>query len=112
MRVSAILSPPAECARPRGRPNFPANLHCNVLQKNADRKQVVNMTSISSLPPPPDTVSTAACEALRNLPSASGPEDLEIHRGMCAAVQRELGAVQLAHHGVRMEERAIGLVPV
>src|ERR1700730_10765141 len=78
----------------------------------ADRKQVANMPSIPFFPPPPDTVSTAAREALRNLPSASGPEDLEIHRGMCAAVQRDLGAIQLARHGVRMEERAVDSVPV
>jgi len=70
------------------------------------------MTSILFFPPPPDTVSAAAREALRNLPSTAGPEDLEIHRGMCAAVQRDLGAVQLARHGVRMEERAVGSVPV
>ncbi len=70
------------------------------------------MTSIPRLPPPPDTVSTAAREALRNLPSASGPEDLEIHREMCAAVQRDLGAIQLARHGVRMEERTVDSVPV
>ena len=70
------------------------------------------MTSIPSFPPPPDTVSTAARDALRNLPSVSGPEDLEIHRGMCAAVQRDLGAIQLARHGVRMAERAVASVPV
>src|SRR6266850_361727 len=70
------------------------------------------MTSSLFFPPAPNTVSMAAREALRNLPSASGPEDLEIHRGMCAGVQRELGAIQLARHGVRMEERAVGLVPV
>lgn len=70
------------------------------------------MTSSLFFPPAPNTVSMAAREALRNLPSASGPEDLEIHRGMCAAVQRDLGAIQLERHGVRMEERAVGPVPV
>jgi epsilon-lactone hydrolase len=62
--------------------------------------------------PSPETVSAAAQEALRSLPSASGPEDLEIHRAMCAAVQRELGAIQLERHRVQMREAAIAGVPV
>src|SRR3984893_16038234 len=78
----------------------------------ADRKQAANMPSIPFFPPPPDTVSTAAREALRNRPRAPRAEDLEIHPGMCAAVQRDLGAIQLARHGGRMEERAVDSVPV
>src|ERR1700730_6442847 len=74
--------------------------------------QATTMPPSHFFPSPPTTVSEAARDALRNLPSAVGPEDLELHRGMCAAVQRELGAIQLARHGVRMEERAVGLVPV
>src|ERR1700724_264855 len=70
------------------------------------------MTSTPPPPPPPDTVSTAAREALRSLPAAAGPADLETHRGMCAAVQRELGATQLARHGVYMEERTVDSIPV
>jgi epsilon-lactone hydrolase len=69
------------------------------------------MTSTPRFPPLPSTVSTPAREALQNFPSAAGPDDLEIHRGMCARVQRELGATQLARHGVRMEERTVGTVP-
>jgi epsilon-lactone hydrolase len=71
-----------------------------------------SMTSTLSNPPSPKTVSAAAQQALRNLPSASGPEDLEIHRGMCACVQRDLGKIQLERHGIRMLETVIGGVPV
>lgn len=62
--------------------------------------------------PPPSTVSVAAQQALRNLPDAAGPEDLKAHRELCAEVQRDLGTVQLARHGVQMAESTIAGVPV
>jgi monoterpene epsilon-lactone hydrolase len=62
--------------------------------------------------PSPRTVSAGAQQALRNLPGAAGPEDLSVHRVMCAQVQRELGAVQFDRHRVRMQESLIGGVPV
>lgn len=65
-----------------------------------------------SQPPSPETVSPAAREALRNLPDAAGPQDLQAHRAMCAELQRTLGGNQMERHGVRMEESAIAGVPV
>jgi epsilon-lactone hydrolase len=62
--------------------------------------------------PSPKTVSAGAQQALQSLPSAFGPEDLVAHRGMCARVQLELGAVQLDRHRVRMQEALIAGVPV
>lgn len=62
--------------------------------------------------PSPETVSPAAREALRNLPDAAGPEDLQAHRAMCAELQRTLGGSQMERHGVRMEESVIAGVPV
>jgi len=70
------------------------------------------MASTLSNAPSPETVSAAAQEALRGLPDTSGPEDLETHRGMCARVQRELGAILLERHGVHMQVAAIAGVPV
>lgn len=63
-------------------------------------------------PPPPETVSPAARKALQNLPDATGPEDLQAHRAMCAELQRTLGGSQMERHGVRMDESAIEGVPV
>jgi len=62
--------------------------------------------------PSPKTVSAAAQEALRGLSNDSGPEDLEVHRGMCARVQRELGTALLERHGVQMQESSIAGVAV
>lgn len=68
--------------------------------------------SSRSGPPSPDTVSPAAREALQNLPDATGPDDLQAHRMMCAELQRLLGNSQMQRHSVRMEESAIAGVPV
>src|SRR5947207_2754463 len=69
------------------------------------------MTSTIIRAPGPKTVSPAAQEALRCLCDAPEPEDLEVNRGLCEAVQRDLGALQLERHGVRMQEATIGGVP-
>ena len=69
------------------------------------------MTSTIIRAPGPKTVSPAAQEALRCLSDAPEPEDLEVNRGLCEAVQRDLGALQLERHGVRMQEATIGGVP-
>jgi epsilon-lactone hydrolase len=75
-------------------------------------RQAESVTSIITHAPSPETISSAAQETLRSLSYAPDPEDLEIHRGMCERVQRELGAIQLERHGVRMEESAIAGVSV
>ncbi len=62
--------------------------------------------------PPPKTVSAEAQRVLQGLPNDSGPEDLGMHREMCARVQRELGATQLERHAVQMQESSIAGVPV
>lgn len=69
-------------------------------------------TSALPRPPSPETVSPAARKALQNLPDATGPEDLQAHRAMCAELQRTLGGTQMARHGVRMDESTIAGVPV
>ena len=63
-------------------------------------------------PPAPATVSPEAQRALASLPDAAGPADLVAHRALCAQVQRELGAAQMARHGVRMSEDELAGVPV
>jgi acetyl esterase/lipase len=70
------------------------------------------VAAILSNAPSPKTVSAAALDALRGLSNDPGPLDLETHRGMCARVQRELGAVQLERHRVRMHESSIAGVAV
>src|SRR6266853_64448 len=70
------------------------------------------MVSTLADAPPPRTVSPAAQEALRGIGNNPPPDDLEVHRQMCARVQRELGAVQLERHRVRMDEAEIAGVPV
>ena len=72
------------------------------------------LAETAALPPPPspETVSATAREALLNLPDATGPDDLQAHRAMCAELQRTLGGSQMERHGVRMEESAIEGVPV
>ena len=61
--------------------------------------------------PAPPTVSPEARRALESLPDVGGPEDLVEHRALCDRVQRELGAIQLARHGVRMREQDVAGVP-
>jgi epsilon-lactone hydrolase len=73
---------------------------------------VEKIAQVVDAAPSPKTVSAAAQEVLRGLSNVAGPEDLEIHRGMCARVQRELGAVQLERHGVQMRESSIAGVAV
>jgi len=70
------------------------------------------VVSTLSNAPSPKTVSSAAQDALRSFSNDSGPQDLEIHRGMCARVQRELGTVQLERHRVQMQESSIAGVAV
>ena len=69
-------------------------------------------TSAVRRPPSPETVSPAARKALQSLPDATGPEDLQAHRAMCAELQRTLGGSQMERHGVRMDESTIAGVPV
>ena len=63
-------------------------------------------------PPSPRTVSAQAREALQRLSLSSAPEDLQAHRATCARVQLDLGAVQIARHGVHMRDTAMDGVPV
>jgi monoterpene epsilon-lactone hydrolase len=69
-------------------------------------------TAALPCPPSPETVSPAARKALQSLPDATGPEDLQAHREMCAELQRTLGGTQMKRHGVRMDESTIAGVPV
>jgi monoterpene epsilon-lactone hydrolase len=62
--------------------------------------------------PIPATVSAAAAEALGRSARQPAEGDLPSQRAVCAGVQRELGAVQLARHGVAMTEDVIAGVPV
>src|SRR5580698_10388688 len=70
------------------------------------------MRSTNYTAPSPRTVSSAAQEALQNLPNSVGPEDLAAHRAMCERVQSELGAIQLERHQVKMHLDSIAGVPV
>lgn len=62
--------------------------------------------------PAPMTVSPEARRALESLPEVAAPEDLTAHRTLCDRVQRDLGAIQLERHRVRMHEGDIAGVPV
>jgi epsilon-lactone hydrolase len=62
--------------------------------------------------PPPKTVSVEAQRILANLPNDAGPEDLDVHRAMCAQVQQELGGNLLQRHRVAMQDAVIAGVPV
>jgi len=62
--------------------------------------------------PAPLTVSSEARRALEGLSAAATPEDLTAHRAMCDRVQRELGSIQLARHGVQMHEGEVAGVAV
>lgn len=69
-------------------------------------------TAAGCNPPAPATVSPEARRALASLPDAAGPADLVAHRALCAQVQRELGAIQMERHGVRMSADELAGVPV
>jgi epsilon-lactone hydrolase len=63
-------------------------------------------------PPSPKTVSSAAQNALQNLPSSQKFTDLAAHRAMCERVQHDLGGTLLRRHGVHMDELTIAGVQV
>jgi epsilon-lactone hydrolase len=62
--------------------------------------------------PSPKTVSPEAQRFLQDLRHELGPEDIQIHRAMCARVQRELGTTLLKRHQVQMQDGVIAGVPV
>ena len=62
--------------------------------------------------PAPTTISAAAREALAIAATQRASDDLERQRALCAQVQEELGAVQIARYGVEMAEDRIGGIPV
>jgi monoterpene epsilon-lactone hydrolase len=62
--------------------------------------------------PIPRTISDDAVSALRRSAIQPAEGDLESQRAVCARVQRELGAIQLARYGVDMTEDEIAGVPV
>lgn len=62
--------------------------------------------------PIPRTISEGAVSALRRSAMQPAEGDLESQRAVCAGVQRDLGARQLARYGVDMVEDEIAGVPV
>jgi epsilon-lactone hydrolase len=70
------------------------------------------VSSVNDDAPAPMTVSPEARRALVSLPDVAGPGDLTAHRALCDRVQRELGAIQLERHGVRMSGGDVAGVPV
>jgi monoterpene epsilon-lactone hydrolase len=72
------------------------------------RPTVVALAGVRS----PKTISLEAQRILENLPGDPAPENIQLHREMCARVQRELGARLLERHRVKMQESHISGVAV